>query len=107
MSNKSAFPSEFCWTTEHQLKEIAPIETVLAYPNVQDHFVLDTDVSESSIGAVLLQIQDGCEKPIDFASTTLTPTQRKYCVTEREEIDRERTRKGRGMMIWQEIERGG
>jgi hypothetical protein len=81
--------AKFCWTTEHQtvfdkLKAIALSETVLAYPNIQDPFVLDTDAAESYIGAVLLHIQEGCEKPIAFASKTLTPTQREYCVTRRE-----------------------
>ena len=42
--------------------------------------VLDTDASLTGMGAVLLQIQDGDEKVIAYASKS----QRNYCVTKRE-----------------------
>ena len=37
---------------------------ILAYPNAQDPFVIDTDAATNSIGAVLSQIQDGEERVI-------------------------------------------
>ena len=46
--------------------------------------MLDTDASDRGIGAVLSQFQDGVEKPIAFASRTLSKSERNYCVTRRE-----------------------
>ena len=57
---------------------------VLAYPNSDDMFILDTDASDHSIGAVLSQVQDGTERVISYGSFVLTPEQRKYCVTRKE-----------------------
>ena len=37
---------------------------VLAYPYQDDHFILDTDASNHSIGAELLQVQDGIDQLI-------------------------------------------
>lgn len=47
-------------------------------------FILDTDASDKCIGAELIQIQDGIEKTICFASKVLIPQQRKYCTTRKE-----------------------
>ena len=57
---------------------------VLFYPTKTDSFVLDTDTSDIAVGAALLQIQDGVERPISFTSKILQPTQRKYCTTRKE-----------------------
>ena len=46
--------------------------------------MLGTDASDQGVGAVLSQLQDGVEKPIAFASRTLSKFERKYCVTRRE-----------------------
>ena len=47
---------------------------VLSYPSRSDGdmFVLDTDASDTGIGAVLSQIQDGNEKVISYASRMFT-----------------------------------
>jgi hypothetical protein len=45
-------------------------------------FILDTDASNSCIGAVLSQVQNGQEKAIAFASRSMTKSERKYCVTD-------------------------
>jgi len=47
-------------------------------------YVLDTDASNFSIGAVLFQIQDGTERVIAYASKALSRSERNYCVTRRE-----------------------
>ena len=47
-------------------------------------FILDTDASESAIGAVLSQNQDGVERVISYGSRTLTKSERNYCVTWKE-----------------------
>ena len=57
---------------------------VLKYPTPDDHFILDTDASNESIGAALSQVQDGKEVPIAFASNTMNRSQRNYCTTKRE-----------------------
>ena len=46
--------------------------------------MLDTDASDHGIGAVLSQLRDGMERPIAFASRTLSKSERNYCVTRRE-----------------------
>jgi hypothetical protein len=57
---------------------------VLAYPQRDASFILDTDASLSGIGAVLSQVQDGEEKVIAYASKTLSRSQQRYCTTNRE-----------------------
>ena len=57
---------------------------VLVFPNNLDLFILDTDASGIAIGAALYQVQYGVERPVSFASNTLTPVQRRYCTTRKE-----------------------
>ena len=80
---------EFVWTGECQvafdsLKGSLTSARVLAYPTREGKFVLDTDASDHGIGAVLSQFQGGMERPIAFASRTLSKSERNYCVTRRE-----------------------
>ena len=79
----------FIWPEEAdsafaRLKELFTSTPVLSYPNETDAFILDTDASNDSIGAVLSQVRDGREVPIAFASNSLSKTQRNYCTTKRE-----------------------
>ncbi|UYV68187.1 K02A2.6-like [Cordylochernes scorpioides] len=57
---------------------------VLVYPQPGMRFVLDTDASNSGIGAVLSQVQDGEERVIEYYSKILTKPERNYCATRRE-----------------------
>ncbi len=58
---------------------------VLAYPDFTREFIVDTDASDTGIGAVLSQVDDeGRERPITYASRLLSKAERKYCVTRRE-----------------------
>lgn len=57
---------------------------ILTYPTTTDEFVLDTDASNTGIGSVLSQIQNGEEKVIAFASKTLNNSQKNYCTTKKE-----------------------
>jgi hypothetical protein len=57
------------------------IGAILAHPDFSKKFVLDTDARNEAIGAVLSQEIDGKERPIAFASRTLTKPERRYCVT--------------------------
>ena len=73
-----------CQDSFDQLKELLVSSPVLAYPKEEGQFVLDTDASDTGIGAVLSQMQDGVERVIAYASKTLSKTQRKYCTTKKE-----------------------
>ena len=86
---------EFRWTSDCEcafarLKDILTSEQVMAYPNDTGVFILDTDASNTGIGAVLSQMQwneerqKEEERPVAYASKSLTRTQRRYCVTRRE-----------------------
>ena len=54
---------------------------ILAMPDFKQPFILDTDASNFAIGSVLSQRIDGKERPIAYASRTLTKAERQYCVT--------------------------
>ena len=63
---------------------------MIADPNDDGMFILDADASNTGIGGVLSQIQ-WCDKaqkygerPVFYASKSLTKVQRRYCVTRRE-----------------------
>ena len=80
---------KFQWGLEQEqafqaLKTALVNPPVLALPNRDDPFVLDTDASDLAIGAELLQIQDGKEKVVAYGSFSLTTDQRKYCTTRKE-----------------------
>ena len=79
----------FEWTSERQsafdkLKEILCTSPILAFPNETDMFIVDTDASLHSIGAVLSQIQNGKERVIAYGSKVLSKQERNYCTTRRE-----------------------
>ena len=79
----------FHWTPEcqaafDQLKQKLQEPPILTLPNETDRFILDTDASGESIGAVLSQVQGGHEKVIAYAGRTLTVNERNYCITRKE-----------------------
>ena len=85
----------FIWTDDHEnafqdLKSALTGEEVMAFPQDNGLFILDTDASDYGIGSVLSQIQysevigKDVERTISFASKSLTKIQRRYCVTRRE-----------------------
>ena len=53
-------------------------------PCLTQPFLLDTDASDTGIGAVLSQVQQEKECVIAYASRSLTKSKRSYCVTRRE-----------------------
>lgn len=65
-------------------KELLVNAPILQYPDMNKRFILTTDASEVAIGAVLSQGPIGSDKPIAYASRTLTNTERKYSTIERE-----------------------
>ena len=58
--------------------------SVLAFPNNDDPFILDTDAYDTAIGAALYHIQNGVERPVSFASHILTPAETGYSTTRKE-----------------------
>ena len=77
------------WTTEAEaafmeIKSRLASSPVLATPDFTKEFIIQTDASAYGVGAVLSQVLDGQERPIAYASKTLTKSQRNYTVTERE-----------------------
>lgn len=74
---------DFQWGEAHQhafeeLKGRHVAAPILSYPTSEGLFILDTDVSNFSIGAVLSQLQEGEEKA--YASSHLLSTNQHYCV---------------------------
>jgi len=77
---------KFEWDDEAQesfesLKRALTSPPVLAMPQDDGLFTLDTDASEESIGAILSQEQNGTERVIAYASKSLDKCERNYCVT--------------------------
>ena len=76
--------NESCEKAFQTLKKSLIKTPVLAYPDESLNFILDTDASDTGIGAVLSQVQDGYERVIAYASRKLNKAERQYCVTRRE-----------------------
>ena len=76
--------SEECQEAFETLKSHLQEAPILAYPEPEGDFILDTDASGVGIGAVLSQVQGGVERVIAYASRTLSKPERNYCVTRRE-----------------------
>ena len=80
----------FHWGPEQQsafetLKTRLCEETVIACPDFNKHFFLQTDASNEGLGAVLFQTdEDGREKVIAFISRTLQKAEKNYSATEKE-----------------------
>ena len=66
------------------LKLYISSKPILHLPDINKTFTLQTDASETGLGAVLLQETDGKLFPISYASKKLTETERRYSVIERE-----------------------
>ncbi|GFX69301.1 retrovirus-related Pol polyprotein from transposon opus [Trichonephila clavipes] len=80
---------KFIWTGEcdnafNKLKDALTSAPILAYPEIGKQFILDTDASHESIGAVLSQEIDGQERVIAYFSKCLSKPERNYCVTRKE-----------------------
>ena len=75
---------EACQQAFDTLKDKLTQSPVLALPQDTGVFILDTDASALSIGAVLSQVQNGVEKPLAFASKLLSKSEINYSITRRE-----------------------
>ncbi|KAL1250904.1 hypothetical protein QQF64_018700 [Cirrhinus molitorella] len=68
------------------IKAALTSEPVLRAPDFNCPFLLQTDASDTGLGAVLSQIQDGEEHPVIFISRKLTSAERRYATVEREAL---------------------
>ncbi len=80
---------KFEWSPRQQeafekIKTVLTTAPILACPDFTQPFTLATDASEVGIGAILSQNLEGKEKVIAYANRSLTETECKYGVTERE-----------------------
>ncbi|KAL6433556.1 hypothetical protein ACFW04_006562 [Cataglyphis niger] len=80
-----------CWTWEEdesaafqQLKDALTTTPVLACPDFNRRFFLQTDASTSGLGAVLTQYHEDGERVIAYASRTLSGAEKNYSATELE-----------------------
>ncbi len=78
--------TEECQTAFESLKDALTTAPVLAYPDVDKMFILATDASKESVGAVLSQMHDGVEKPVAYYSKTLNLHEQRYCITRKEMV---------------------
>ncbi|GFX56117.1 hypothetical protein TNCV_3062031 [Trichonephila clavipes] len=67
-----------------KLKEALTSSPILIYPQPDKPFILDTDASNESVGAVLSQEIDGQERVVAYWSKCLSKPERNYCVTRKE-----------------------
>ena len=77
--------TKFEWKEEQEkafntMKKILCRETILAYPDFSQPFIIHTDASHTQLGAVISQ----SSKPIAFYSRKLSDAQTRYTTTERE-----------------------
>jgi len=77
---------DFQWTAECQeafdeLKHRLMTGLILALPENDGTFLLDTDVADTGMSAVLSQFQSGEEKVIAYASRTMSNAEKSYATT--------------------------
>ena len=77
--------SEACEKSFEEIKAALVGSEVMGYPqNEGGEFILDVDGCDTGIGAVLIQIQEGRERVIAYASRSLNKAESNYCITEKE-----------------------
>ncbi|UYV75558.1 K02A2.6-like [Cordylochernes scorpioides] len=85
-ASKTKSGRHFSWTVDceramDKLKQALSSPPMLVYPYPGEQFILDTHASNTGIGAVLSQTQDGVERFIAYFSNTLSKPERNYCLT--------------------------
>ena len=75
-----------CETAFQTLKDALTDAPVLAHPDYNSPFIVDTDASNTQLGAVLSNVVDGVERPLVFASRVLSKTECQYATTKREAL---------------------
>ena len=73
-----------CEVAFYKLKGLLVAPPVLKMVEPDKPYILQTDVSELGLGAVLIQMKDGEEHPVAFASRKLLLREKNYSVIEKE-----------------------
>jgi hypothetical protein len=86
---KKGKPNKLVWESEHQqafqaLKDMLTSAPILRMPDFDKPFLLQTDASDSGVGAALLQEHDDGCFPVAYASKKLLKREQNYSVMERE-----------------------
>ncbi|KAJ0044064.1 hypothetical protein NL108_006172 [Boleophthalmus pectinirostris] len=86
---KNAAPNKVRWTEEceqafNDLKETICTEPVLHSPDFSQPFILQTDASQTGLGAVLIQEKEGERRPVVFLSRRLLDRETRYSTVEKE-----------------------
>ncbi|CAF1080795.1 unnamed protein product [Brachionus calyciflorus] len=76
--------SDECENSYNTLRNYLTKDKILFLPDLKKKFVLETDASNTGIGAVLNQKKDGVLRPIAYFSKPLNKAQRNYSTTEKE-----------------------
>jgi hypothetical protein len=82
---------EFTWGPKQQesfqtLKDRLCAAPALAYPNFELTFILSTDASRTSLGAILSHVQDRLEKALAYASRQTNRCEQSYTTSELEMV---------------------
>ena len=75
-----------CHTAFDRLRKELVTAPVLEFPDYTGTFILDTDASNTSLGAVLSNVINGEERPLVYASRVMSKTETNYCTTKREAL---------------------
>lgn len=81
--NKICTDYKFISCFEH-CKNLLCNDPILQYPDFQKPFIITTDASNVALGAVLSQGPLGSDRPICYASRTLSKSEQNYSTIERE-----------------------
>ena len=77
--------SPHCQTAFEKLKQLLTSAPLLAFPQFDRQFLLETDTSGLGLGAVLAQhSDDGAVRPVAYASRSLRTHEKNYGITELE-----------------------
>ncbi len=84
-------PEKVQWTSAAEeafrnIKEALTSEPILRAPDFSCPFLLQTDASDTGLGAVLSQVQGGEEHPVLYISRKLSPAERNYATVEKEAL---------------------
>ena len=75
-----------CQHAFEDLKHHLVSPPILAFPDFEQEFILHTDASDSAIGGVLSQNQEGKERVIAYWSRQLQKAERNYSTIEKEAL---------------------
>uniref|UniRef100_A0A9J7WVK0 ribonuclease H n=1 Tax=Cyprinus carpio carpio TaxID=630221 RepID=A0A9J7WVK0_CYPCA len=84
-------PEKVPWNPEtesafHRVKAALTSEPVLRAPDFNRPFLVQTDASDTGLGAVLSQVIDSEEHPVIYISRKLTSAERRYAAVEKEAL---------------------